>query len=230
MTSLAPAARVLELGPATGIATGELADRCGHLVAVELGTHLAAEARHNLAHRDDVEIVCASFDVWEPPTWGEFDLAVAASCWHWMDPDTRYQRACRHLRPGGHLAFWSATHVIPIGGDPLFAELQAIYDEIGESRPGEWVEIRPGEIPDRRDEIAASGCFELVGVEQFDWEVTYGAEDYIDLLNTFSGHIAMEPRHRERLYDEIRRRLAERSDRRLRRHYGAVLHVARMFE
>ena len=46
-------------------------------------------------------------------------------------------------------------------------------------------------------------------------------------LNTFSGHIAMDPSKRERLDAEIRRYLAERPDGLLHRHWGAVLHVAR---
>ena len=69
--------------------------------------------------------------------------------------------------------------------------------------------------------------FEVVDVRHFDWEETYDAEGYIDLLGTFSGHIAMQPWQRERLYGEIRRRLGERAGRRLRRHWGGVLHVAR---
>jgi hypothetical protein len=69
--------------------------------------------------------------------------------------------------------------------------------------------------------------FENVTVRQFDWEIRYSAEEYIQLLDTFSGHIAMEAWKRNRLYDEIRRRLAQRSDGRLRRHWGTVLHVAR---
>jgi hypothetical protein len=47
------------------------------------------------------------------------------------------------------------------------------------------------------------------------------------LLDTFSGHIAMEQWQRDRLYGEIRRRLAERPDGTLRRHWGSVLQVAR---
>lgn len=35
---------------------------------------------------------------------------------------------------------------------------------------------------------------------------------------------------RDRLYSEIRRRLAVRQDGRLRRHWGAVLHVARRLD
>ena len=62
-------------------------------------------------------------------------------------------------------------------------------------------------------------------VGQYDWEVVYDADGYIDLLETFSGHIAMEPWQRERLYAEIRQRMAARADGRVRRHWGAVLHV-----
>jgi hypothetical protein len=82
-------------------------------------------------------------------------------------------------------------------------------------------------LPDQRDEIEQSGLFEDVSVRHFDWELRYDADEYLELLDTFSGHIVMQPWQRDRLYAEIRRRLAERSDGRLRRHWGAVLHVAR---
>ncbi len=40
----------------------------------------------------------------------------------------------------------------------------------------------------------------------------------------------MAPWQRDRLYAEIRRRLAARPDGRLRRHWGAVLHLARRLD
>jgi len=64
-------------------------------------------------------------------------------------------------------------------------------------------------------------------VRHFDWEFTYDADGYLRLLDTFSGHIAMQPWQRRRLYSEIRRQLAERADGLLHRGWGAVLHVAR---
>jgi len=87
--------------------------------------------------------------------------------------------------------------------------------------------LRPGGSPDDRAEIEGSGLFEDVVVRYFDWEISYSAEEYLRLLDAFSGHIAMQPWQRERLYAEIRRRLAQRSNGRLRRYWGAVLHVAR---
>ena len=155
-----------------------------------------------------------------------FDLVFAATAWHWIDPAVRYRRAWELLPPGGHLAFWSAAHVFPEGGDPFFAEIQDVYDEIGEGLPGAR-QVRPSELPDSRAEIMSSGLFEDVAVRRFDWEVSYDAEEYIRLLDTFSGHIAMQAWQRDRLYAEIRRRLAQRPDGLLARHWGAVLNVAR---
>ena len=116
--------------------------------------------------------------------------------------------------------------MFPEGGDQFFQELQDVYDEIGEGLP-EAVWPRPGELADSREEIEGSGLFQDVRTRHFDWEVIYDVNGYLDLLDTFSGHIAMAPWQRDRLYGVIRRRLARRPDGRLRRHWGAVLHVAR---
>ncbi len=94
---------------------------------------------------------------------------------------------------GGHLAFWRADHVFPAGGDRFFAEIQEVYDDIGEGVPDDHVYFAPGELPDQRAEIEASGLFEVTEVRHVDWETTYDADGYLALLDTFSGHIAMEP-------------------------------------
>jgi SAM-dependent methyltransferase len=225
-TGLAPGDHVLEIGCATGKATRPLAERGLRLTCVELGPALAAVARRNLAGFPLVEVVNAAFEAWRPVPETTFDAIVAATAWHWTDPELRYRRAWELLRPGGHLAFWAGMHVFPSGGDQFFRELQDVYDEIGEplGRRG-WPQ--PRELPDERGEITATGLFVDATVTQFDWEVTYDAEAYIDLLSTFSGHISMQPWQRERLHAEIRRRLAERPGGRVRRHWGAALHVAR---
>jgi len=219
--------RLLEIGCATGKATIPLARRGFRITCIEIGSELAAAARRNLNEFPGVEIIDSAFETWHPPGADRFDLVFAATAWHWIDPATRYQRACELLRSGGHLAFWSASHVIPHSGDPFFSEIQDVYEEIREGVPDGWAPIRPGYLPDSRAEIEESGLFDVVAVRHFDWEISYNAEEYLKLLDTFSGHIAMEASKRDRLYAEIRRRLAQRSDGRLRRHWGAVLHVAR---
>ncbi len=217
---------LLEIGCATGKATEPLARRGFRITCVELGQALAAVARQKLARFSQVEVIEGAFENWEPRSQDDpFDLVFAATSWHWIDPAVRYPRAHALLRRGGHLAFWSALQVFPPGGDPFFREMQEVYEEIGEPAFSSWP--RPGELPDERAEIAASGLFEPVTVRHFDWELTYEAEGYIRLLETFSDHIARAPSKRERLHAEIRRRLSGRPDGKLRRHWGAALHVAR---
>jgi len=224
---LRPAARLLEVGSGTGKATIPLARRGYQITGIEIGAKLAERARQNLAGFADVQIVRSAFESWRPPAGVAYDMVFAATSWHWVDPAVRYRRAWELLRPGGHLAFWGASHVFPADGDPFFGEIQDVYDEIGEGLPAGSAFPRPGELPDRRNEIEASGLFGDINIRHYDWEVSYDGEGYIRLLETFSGHIAMEQWKRDRLYGEIRRRLARRPGGRLRRHWGAVLHVTR---
>ena len=227
MAALEPAAELLEVGCATGKATLPLARRGFGITAVELGAALAAQARRNLADFGRVTVVNADFERWEPPAGVTYDLVYAATAWHWIDPDVRYARAWRLLKPGGRLAFWEATHVVPPDGDPFFREIQDIYDEIGEGLPGGWEFPATETLADHSAEIEASGLFSDVRLRRFGWEIRYTADAYISLLDTFSGHIAMAQWQRDRLYGEIRRRLAARPDGTVRRDWGVVLHVAR---
>lgn len=218
-------ARLLEVGCATGKATRPLAERGFRLTCVEPGAALAAAARQNLAVHD-VEVVEQRFEDWDPAG-RRFPLVFAATAWHWIDPAARFRRAAEVLTADGHLALWDAVHVLPVDGDPFFEDLQEVYDELGESRPSDAVLPRPQRLPDDRFDIEASGLFDLIDITQYDWETTYDTDGYIDLLDTFSGHIAMPRSKREHLDREIRRRLALRPNGQVGRHWGAVLRIAR---
>jgi SAM-dependent methyltransferase len=225
LAKLESGARLLEIGCGTGKATRPLLERGFSVVCVEMGARLAERARSNLVGLP-VEVHLATFEGWKAGH-EAFELVYAATAWHWIDPTIRYVKAHRLLRPGGHLAFWSAQHAFPAGFDPFFTEIQEVYDALGESHPGGWPPLPPEQIPDQSAEIEETGLFEDAQVRRFVWEKPYAAEEYIALLNTFSGHIAMESVKREHLYREIRQRIARRADPMVRRHWSAILHVAR---
>jgi SAM-dependent methyltransferase len=225
LSGLEAGAHLLEVGCATGKATRPLLERGFEIVCVETGARLAERARGDLSGFP-VEIHVADFEDWEGDP-AAFDLVYAATAWHWLDPTIRYRKAHQLLRPSGHLAFWSALHAFPTGFDPFFTEIQVVYDEIGESHDEGWPPPTPELVPDAAAEIEASGLFDDVQVRRYVWESSYTADEYIALLNTFSGHIAMEERKRELLYREIRDRIGRRRDPRVRRHWCSILHVAR---
>jgi SAM-dependent methyltransferase len=128
----------------------------GCRICVELGTHLAAVARRNLAHFPQVDVVTSAFETWAPHG-AVFDMVFAATSWHWPDPTVRYAKAARVLQPGGALAFVSCGHAFPAGFDPFFTGIQSCYDSTGESA-GDWPP-GPYDVMDESTDIQSSGLF-----------------------------------------------------------------------
>jgi SAM-dependent methyltransferase len=222
---VSPRDLILEIGCGTGQLTVPLARRGFRIVCVELGAKLAAVARRNLAEFPEVIVETAAFEAWDPAG-RSFDMVVAATAWHWLDPDVRYIKAAAVLDNGGWLVIITTQHVLPEGGDLFFREIQDVYEAIGEG-DGSGGPPLPEDVADLRQEIAASGLFAIVEVRRYVWERVYTADQSLAFLDTYSGHRAMEPAKREQLYREIRRRLADRPDRRVTKHYLNLLHVAR---
>ena len=223
---LGPEAIVLEVGCGTGQASQALAQRAYRLVCLELGNQLATVARRKLAPFPRVEVVTSAFESWE--SGGQvFDMVFAASSWHWLNPEVRYEKAARLLRPSGALAILSCGHTFPDGFDPFFTEIQGCYEGLGEPRL-DWPPPRPDQVPDQREEIERSGVFKIVEIKRYVWTVDYSADSYIDLLNTYSGHNAWPQWKRDRLHREVRRLIGERPEGWIRKHYLSILHVSRL--
>jgi SAM-dependent methyltransferase len=225
MTGIEPGERLLEVGCATGIATRPLLKRGYAVVCLEPGRRLAAAARRNLSSLP-AEVLCTDFESFNGVT-ERFALVFAATAWHWVDPNLRYQHAHDLLKPGGHLAFWNALHAFPTGFDPFFEEIGAVYEQIGWPPHDDWPPPTPDQIADDVHEIVATTLFDDVRTRQYVWNHTYTAEQYIALLDTFSSHISLPATEREHLYNWIREHIATRPSKRVHRHWYAILHVAR---
>jgi SAM-dependent methyltransferase len=225
LARLGPGARVLEIGPGTGQATLPLAERGFRVTGVELGAGLAAVARRKLAAFPDVEIVNADFETWEPVEAG-FDAVVAFTAFHWIDPELAFEKSARLLRGGGALAVVVTSHVLPEDGDPFFIDVQDDYGAVAPSEENA-APPRPEDVPDLRAEIAASGLFGEVEVRRHLWNVTYTADEYIAVLETYSGHHALGDESRALLNERIHRRVSARPGGTVRKSYLATLNVAR---
>jgi SAM-dependent methyltransferase len=225
LTGLGEGSRVVEVGCGTGQATVPLARRGYSVLCVELGEGLAAAARRNLAPFSTVEVVHANFETWEPEQ-PDFDAIVAFTAFHWVDPELRYTKAARLLRQGGSLAVAGSLHVRRPGGDTFWADVQEDYDAVM-PRPDNRPPPFPDEVEDLREEIEGSGRFEYVAHRRYVWDQEYTADEYISLLDTYSGHRALDDGRREQLYDRIRRRIEGRPEPRVAKTYITMLNVAR---
>ena len=91
---------VLEIGAGTGLLTRLLADRVGHVTAVEPDERMravlaASDARVEVLAGQAEDIPAAASSV---------DLVIAQSAWHWVDEERAIPEVARVLRPGGRLS------------------------------------------------------------------------------------------------------------------------------
>ena len=189
-----PPLRALEVGAGTGKATLLFAERGVTIDAVEPSKGMAATLRANTAELPNVTIIESEFEALKaPPT--PYQLLYSAQAWHWIDRERRYELARAALAPGGLLAaFWNR----PVWErTPLGAELEEVYTRVAPGLPvngpmqpsyslssdvwGRWAE-----------EIAAAPGFADAEVRSYEWQTTYTAVEYTELLRTHSDHAVLD--------------------------------------
>jgi SAM-dependent methyltransferase/diadenosine tetraphosphate (Ap4A) HIT family hydrolase len=218
---LTGSSRIVEVGCGTGQLTAALADTGAMILAVEPGPALAALARGNLAGRPAVEVRTTRFEDLEA-TPGSFDLLVAATSFHWVDPTIGYHKAADLLRPGGRLALLTNAHTA--GGNhthPPFADaVRRLHHRLAPAI-GDWTFPTAEEIAARAaggGDMASlwaridrntteppdvSGRFEPPEVHCYPWVATYDRDAYLDMLASQSSYALMEPDQRQALLEGI---------------------------
>jgi trans-aconitate methyltransferase len=122
---------------------------------------------------DRLRIEVGDFEVMEIKA-GEADAVFSATAYHWITQEAETDRPAAILRPGGLVAV-TGPPAPPRGSvDPA---IRAVLDA------------------DRR--------FDSVAVRRYDWNQTYSATDYRNLMLSYSGTQMMEEPARAGLLDEL---------------------------
>jgi SAM-dependent methyltransferase len=101
---LAGATRVIEVGPGTGLVTRRLLGAGAHVTGIEPNTAMSAYLSRTIADPQLDVLVDAFEDVDLSPD--SFDLAVAATSFHWVSQPAGMRQLRRLLCPGGWVAIW----------------------------------------------------------------------------------------------------------------------------
>ncbi|MEV1007840.1 class I SAM-dependent methyltransferase [Streptomyces sp. NPDC049881] len=225
VAGLGRGARVLEIGCGTGRATVPLARRGCAVTAVELGADMAAVARRNLAPWPEARVAVAAFEDWPLPA-EPFDAVVSATAFAWVDPAVRVVKSAAALRPGGVLAT-VATHHVKGGTEEFFRASQEFYERFIPATP-RGLRLEPADaIPRDRAEIDASGLFGEVEFRRYPCDVTYTTAEYLDVLSTYSNHIALAPEVRAELLACLAGLIDDRHGGRITKRYLFELRTAR---
>jgi len=224
-TGLDENSRILEVGPGTGQLTLQLAKLGFSLVGVELGGNLARIAQSNLKGHEKVEIVTSDFDEYPLPE-GYYDLIIAATSFHWLNPATRFQRTGSAIKDQGFLAIIS-THHINGGTSDFFRDSQKCYSRWDPGTTEEYHLPEESEVELRKWEDDLSSCFGTWYSETYRWRETYTSIDYVSLLMTYSDIITMNRRNRDGLLECIARTIDSEYGGSITKQYLSELFIAR---
>ena len=204
--------RILEVGCGTGKATRPFAERGYELVCLDIGADLIAVAKEKLREFPNVSFVEQAFEAWKPE--GKFDLIISATAFHWIDPKVRYLKASEVLGSNGFLAVFSNQHVRKNEG--FFAESQSLYDRY-------YFPLTIDRPPTHATDMPGVEVFENPIKRIYPWTETYSSEQYIKLLGTYSGHIALSDENRHRLFEGIVNLIETKYNGQVTKHYETVL-------
>ena len=192
---------MLEIGPGTGQASARLLELgAAPLVAIEPDPVLAGFLRGRLGDRVDVrETTLEDADLED-----DFDVAAAASSFHWIDEDVGLAKIRDALRPGGWVALWWTAFGDANRPDPFRDATEPLAQGLPRS-PSSRAKGGGAFAHDAENRIAA---LERAGLEEImprriEWSHTWDTEGIRALFGSFSPVLTLGPERRDAFLDSI---------------------------
>jgi SAM-dependent methyltransferase len=203
--ALSRGAATLEIGPGSGRATRRLVEYgADPLVLIEPDIRFMKMLETMTRHVQTRRILHASFEEADVVD-AEFDLAVAATMFHWIDPETRTEKLRRIVRNGGTAALiWNVLGDLD-KSDAFHDATQDLLSSLAvtPSRP-------PNAIPfaldrEAREAEARLGGFHEVAYSESRWSYQLDTQGVRNLYESFSPIQRLESDSRNRILDELAR-------------------------
>lgn len=202
----------IEVGAGTGKATVPFAALGIPMVCVEPDVRMAEVLRRNTAGYPNVRVEVGDFEQWQPGG-RHYGLLFAASAWHFLDRDRRWDLVHAALAPGGAVALIRNPHGIYEAG--LRAGLADIADrhgivgsphrflasDLSGDEAGNWDPAWP-ETECRRD-----GRFADLRSVRFRQDRRYDTDHYLGHLTSLSAYRILPDDRREQALAEAGRLL-----------------------
>lgn len=203
--SIDESSNVVEVGSGGGQATAPVLKTGCKLTAVEYGEQFSELLREKFKEYPGFSVLTGKFEDMEFEE-KEYDLVFSASAFHWVPEKIGYEKVYSMLKPGGVFARF-ANHPNRDKGNPsLTKEIDKLYDEYyhkfhntKQKKRLEYTEEQAKELA----MIAEKYDFTDIRYALFYRERVFDAKEYVELLGTYSDHIAIEEELRLKFFSKI---------------------------
>ena len=223
---LAGGYRVLEIGPGTGLVTRRLLAAGASVVAIEPDPGLASYLRTALTDRP-VEVLESPLESATVED-GAFDLAVAATSFHWVDQEVGLRKLRRAIRPGGSVALWWTLYRDPWAADEF---TRAVEEILGPNTRGAFDE--PGRPPFQVDvehrlrDMRSLGRFEHLEATIMETTLVLHAQQARALYGSMATVLRRDPDEQATVLDSIQRLVESTFDGAVERRFVTALYTGR---
>ena len=196
---------VVEIGSGGGQATFPILNTGCKLTAVEYGEQFSELLKDKFKEYHNFSVITGKF---EDTAFEEnvFDLVFSASAFHWIPEKTGYEKVFSMLKSGGVFARF-ANHPYRDKGNPaLSKEIDDIYDEYYNKFHNKTRQVLTEYSEEQAKEramIAGKYGFTDIRYALFHRERVFSGKEYIQLLGTYSDHIAIEETIRTKFFSKI---------------------------
>ncbi len=203
--ALFPGAVTLEIGPGNGLATRVLMAQGAHpLTLVEPNRGFERMLNSLSAQVDvDIQLVQAAFeDAVLPPA--SYDLVVAATAYHWLNPKTRVEKIANLLKPMGYVALlWNVFGTLH-KDDPFHEATKTLLAHLSKS-PSDSSDTIPFGLDrqNREGEFMHSGKFEVRSYVEIQWTLQLDTAQVGLLYEGFSSIARLPALERTEILDQI---------------------------
>jgi cyclopropane fatty-acyl-phospholipid synthase-like methyltransferase len=190
---------VLEIGCGTGQATELFVNTKAKIHCIDIGESLLNVCRNKYSDQKNISFEANKYETFNSTS--KYDLIFSATAYHWINQPEGDQKTKELLNKNGIFALFRNYHIKI--NDGFFLESQVIYDKyMGKNEVNEINDYR----------IMNKNAFSVLSTFEYYWNEKYEINEYLNLLSTYSDHIALSKENRCGLFDELRKLAVNKYD------------------
>lgn len=199
---------VLEIGSGAGQATDLLIQNNFNIDAVELGKNMCDFLEERYKYYQKIRIFNMPFEEFESNM--KYDLIFSASAFHWVDPDIGIKKAHQLLKDDAYLLLCWNSKTDQSDSSDLFRSIAEQYEKYAPEMAKTNRTMFQHEK--RCEDITKEQLFTHPLYLTYPYSRVMNSQQYIQLLSTYSDHIALEDSKRIPLYHSISNIILDHGD------------------